>query len=434
MLPSPAKLGRPSYSDHDEMKRLVSIPTLVTVGLTLVFFIVTGCASAPPASQRNVTVSNNAEVEQGIKLYKEGKYDDAIKLFDQAIRKHHHDATAMVWRGSAYFSKGLYDQAIADFTKAIKEDPEYPDAYLWRGYAYYSKALYELAIADFTKAIELDPHQIKAFGWRGTSYYHQGHYKEALADYDRYLVANPNDPWVIWFQGSAFLKIGVPDRARANVNRLIEIDPRLATNFSGRNAFDLYDLEKRRNIVKQAVDAAEKAEAGGNLLEAFNQYNLALSWYTNRTDEDIAIMKKVDAGIFRLYPKLADKPTLPETARRFNEQALLYIKQKNYNRAVEYYAKVQSIAPWWPQAWFNTAFALGEQKKYTDAISQMKRYLQLAPEAPDAQDAQDKIHKWEVQRSKNSQYQKEIISVIGPVRDRVVQLVGLPLNFFGAWR
>ncbi|HYA19139.1 MAG TPA: tetratricopeptide repeat protein [Burkholderiales bacterium] len=380
------------------MKRFISIPALLTAGLLPVFLIITGCSSAPPASQRDLTASNYAEVEQGIKLYKEGKYDDAIKYFDLAIKKHHHDANAMVWRGSAYFSKGLYDLAIADYTRAIKEDPEYPEAYLWRGYAYYSKALYKLAIADFTRAIEQDPRQIRAFGWRGTSYYHEGQYKEALADFDPYLSANPNDPWVIWFQGSAFLKIGAPDRARANVTRLIEIDPRLATNFSGGKAFDLYDLEKRRKTVKQAVDAAEQAEASGNFQEAFNQYNLALSWYTNRTDEDIATTKKVDAALFRLYPKLTDKPTLPETARRFNELALRYMKEKNYSRAVDYYGKVQSIAPWWPQARFNTAIAFGEQKKFADAISQMKRYLELAPESPDAQDARDNIRRWEARQ------------------------------------
>ena len=108
-------------------------------------------------------------------------------------------------------------------------------------------------------------------------------------------------------------------------------------------------------------------------------------------------MKKVDEGIFRLYPKLPDKPALPETARRFSAQASLFMKQENYDQAIESFGKVQSIAPWWPQAWFNRAFALGEQKKYADAISHMKRYLELAPEAPDARDAQDKIHKWEAQ-------------------------------------
>ena len=397
MLTSLIQSGRPWHTDHDEMKRCRSIPATATVGLLLLFFIVAGCVSAPPVSHHEPSESLNPEVTEGIELYNQGKYDDAIKHFDQAIREHHHDVAAIIWRGTAYYSKGFYDLAIADFTKAIKEDPDDPAAYVWRGSAYYSKGLYDKAIADFTKAIKEDPHHANAYGWRGTSYYHKGLYKEAIADYERHLVNNPNDVWVLWFQGSAFLKTGVPDRARANVKRLIELDPRLATNFSGNNAFDVYDLEKRRKMVKQAVAAAEQAEASGNLMEAFHQYNLALSWYTNRTEEDMSIMKKVDEGIFRLYPKLPDKPALPETARRYDVQALQFMKQKNYDQAIVSFGKVQSIAPWWPQAWFNRAFALGEQQKYADAISQMKRYLELAPEAPDVQDAQDKIHKWEAQ-------------------------------------
>ena len=49
----------------------------------------------------------------------------------------------------------------------------------------------------------------------------------------------------------------------------------------------------------------------------------------------------------------------------------------------------------YPEAWFNKALVLGEEKQYAGAIEHMKTYLKLVPEAADARAAQDKIYEWE---------------------------------------
>ena len=53
------------------------------------------------------------------------------------------------------------------------------------------------------------------------------------------------------------------------------------------------------------------------------------------------------------------------------------------------------IAPWWPEGYFNRALILGELNRFAEAMREMKRYLQLAPDAPNARAAQDKIYEWE---------------------------------------
>ncbi len=49
----------------------------------------------------------------------------------------------------------------------------------------------------------------------------------------------------------------------------------------------------------------------------------------------------------------------------------------------------------WAIGYFNLALLLAEEERYSEAILNMKKYLELQPNAPDARKAQDKIYIWE---------------------------------------
>ncbi len=100
------------------------------------------------------------------------------------------------------------------------------------------------------------------------------------------------------------------------------------------------------------------------------------------------------------YHNTANKPTLPEEARKFRVQAEGAVRDKKFEDAAELYGKALSIAPWWPKGHFNRALVLGETRFYLGAIREMKRYLTLVPNAPDARAAQDKIYAWELKAGK----------------------------------
>lgn len=95
------------------------------------------------------------------------------------------------------------------------------------------------------------------------------------------------------------------------------------------------------------------------------------------------------------YRALAVKPELTEEARRFQVQAEFAFEEKRFEDAVAAYAKALKLAPWWPDGHFNRALILAELFSYEEAVREMKRYLQLAPEAADARAARDKIYQWE---------------------------------------
>ena len=134
-------------------------------------------------------------------------------------------------------------------------------------------------------------------------------------------------------------------------------------------------------------------------LEDAQRFANAVYVLSRATPDELAEGEKTAAAAFeetvRQYQARAIKPELSEEARRHKIQAESAIKEKLYERAIDLYAKSLSLAPWWPEGHFNRALILAEVRDYFNAIDEMKKYLQLEPQAPNARAAQDKIYAWE---------------------------------------
>jgi tetratricopeptide (TPR) repeat protein len=101
------------------------------------------------------------------------------------------------------------------------------------------------------------------------------------------------------------------------------------------------------------------------------------------------------------YRALKVKPPVSEGQRRFIVQANALNQQKEYRRAIDLYLKAIEMDPVsYPGAYFNLALLSAQLNRFNSAISYMKRYLLLEPEAKDARSAQDKIYEWEIMTGK----------------------------------
>jgi tetratricopeptide (TPR) repeat protein len=92
---------------------------------------------------------------KGIALLGQGKYDEGIKAYDEAIRLDPKFAMAWNNKGLALFGQGKYDEAIKALDEAIRLDPTY--VYPWIGKGNVLKLLGRTSEADaaFAKAKEL---------------------------------------------------------------------------------------------------------------------------------------------------------------------------------------------------------------------------------------------------------------------------------------
>lgn len=96
------------------------------------------------------------------------------------------------------------------------------------------------------------------------------------------------------------------------------------------------------------------------------------------------------------YRAMQTKPQVTEEQRKFIVQANIMTQKKDYTKAIEFYAKALEVNPFsFPAAHYNMALISAQQGRYSAAVTSMKKYLMLLPEAEDARTAQDKIYEWE---------------------------------------
>ena len=91
------------------------------------------------------------------------------------------------------FKDGKYADAVLKYNDAIEADPEVPAFYTNRAFCHLKMENHGLAIADATVALELDKTFVKAYYRRGSAYFALGKYKDALKDLKSVRQLKPSD-------------------------------------------------------------------------------------------------------------------------------------------------------------------------------------------------------------------------------------------------
>ena len=90
--------------------------------------------------------------------------------------------------------QGRYDEAIKEYQAAIRINPRYDSPHFNLGLLYFEKKDYKRAIDSFSKTLELNPEFIKAYNYLGEAYAKTGRREEALFYWDQSLKLDPNQP------------------------------------------------------------------------------------------------------------------------------------------------------------------------------------------------------------------------------------------------
>lgn len=137
----------------------------------------------------------------------------------------------------------------------------------------------------------------------------------------------------------------------------------------------------------------EKDEAV-SLADAFYVLKRYAEGYVPAPENDAAAEGAFADGA-RRYREMPVKPVLPEDVQRCRVVAEDAFKNKDFQKALNYYRKGLAIEPFWPQGQFNAAVLEGELHWYRWAVLHMKHYLELVPEAKNAEAARERIYLWE---------------------------------------
>ena len=171
-----------------------------------------------PEEARALTASYEARKELD-----SGHSDQALRLFDEAIRLDPKHADRYYERGGAYAQLGQTQRAIQDFDEAIRLQPTEPLYYALRGHAYDDLGKSQRAIEDFDRAIRLDAKCAPAYNYRGLVYVKLGQIQRAILDYDQAIGLYPTYAPYYEDRGKAYQALGNAKQAQRDFDKAKEL-------------------------------------------------------------------------------------------------------------------------------------------------------------------------------------------------------------------
>ena len=172
-------------------------------------------------TEGNYTAHNNL----GGVLVKQGRADEAIPHFAEALRIRPTFALAQNNMGMALMWQGKLDEAARYFGEALRNQADYVDAQNNLGMALMWQGKLDEAVRHFHEALRLKPDYAEAHGKLGNALAGQGRVDEAIAEYTEALRLKPGLAEVHNDLGVALGRQGKLDEAAQHFVEALRIRP-----------------------------------------------------------------------------------------------------------------------------------------------------------------------------------------------------------------
>ena len=128
---------------------------------------------------------------QGVSLQQQGKLEEAIAQYHEAIRLNPDLAVAHLNLGAALAATGKREEAIIAYKQAIALEPTLPEAYYNLANALAQQGSLEEAIAQYHQAIRINPQYAKAYYNLGNVFAQQGMRDAAITQWREAVRIQP---------------------------------------------------------------------------------------------------------------------------------------------------------------------------------------------------------------------------------------------------
>ncbi|HEY8887981.1 MAG TPA: tetratricopeptide repeat-containing glycosyltransferase family protein [Gallionella sp.] len=170
-------------------------------------------------------------IDEGHVLEAEGKLDEAMQCYLDAIRLAPNLARAHLNHGNVLLLKGDLKGALDAFSAAIIYQPDYAGAYYNIGNALLNDGKLDEAVASFRRALEIQPEYAEVHCSLGVALKELGQMEDAIACFRRALEINPDLVEAHLNLGSSFLSQG------RYAEGWPEYETRYDPRYSGRQSF-----------------------------------------------------------------------------------------------------------------------------------------------------------------------------------------------------
>ena len=299
-------------------------------------------------------------------LQGQGKWQEAIDNYNQAILLKPDFAEAYSNRGNALRQQGNLDKALESYDQAIQIKPDYAVAFFNRGNALCQQSKLEEALISYDKAIKLRPDFVEAYSNKGNALGELGKLDDALRSYDKAIKLRPDFVEVYSNRGNALGQLGKLDDALKSYDKLIQLKPDSAEAYSGRGNIleKLGQLDEALQSYNKAIllkpDFAEAYSNRGNILGLVGELDEALKSY------DKAIKLK------------------PDYAEAYSNYGSVLEKTGRFNEAIQSYDKAIELKPDLVEAYSNKGNVLGQLGKLDEALESYDKAILLRPDFVEA--------------------------------------------------
>jgi tetratricopeptide (TPR) repeat protein len=351
----------------------------------------------------------DAALSRGVELSREGKPDEALTQFHEAVRLRPDDPCTYSAMADTYFISGKPDEAIAHATEAIRLDPNFAEAYCNRGWYHLEQEMYDEAFADFNKAIALDPTYALSYNNRGVAYAKRHDWDHAIADYAEVLKLNPDHPWArnnlvtsYVNRAEASQKQGDFESALVDYDRALGLDPDAASAYyhrgigyvdQGRYDEAIADFTRVMAIETNWPVLFERGRAywaSGRFAEAIADVTAALDFHPDNLHvlrEAWIIRAKAYQGLndhARAVADLTQVLRIPSIdSQPFILRGTSFAALDKHDEAIADFTKALQMEAT-PAAYLGRAQEHAKQRRHSQSLHDLTEAIELQPEDPTA--------------------------------------------------
>ncbi len=287
----------------------------------------------------------------GRQLFRQGKYAEAIQVFEQALQADPDQADIHDAIATAYFVVKQYDKAVEHFTRVTQLQPKDAKAYINLGAVYNRKEEFQKAADILKKAMTRDGKAVEAYYNLGIAYRGLKQPAMAINSYKEAIKLNPHMLDAMQNMGNTYLEMNNPKAAIEQYKRALDINP---------------DFERAKRGLARAEELENKAKA------EFNPFGRLV-------DQNTFKQAKADVRLKRMSPeeRLGDRQAvrrLMVEAQAISQQLFEHLRDKlqddltHLNRGVQLSQREAHKSLFESNDQFDAAF-----QKFQDLRTQLQR-------------------------------------------------------------
>ncbi len=374
-------------------------------------------------------------------LYHLGRYGEAIRDFDEALRLNPRHAASWSFNGLCLSLLGRPDDAARCHNKALELEPQFALAWFNRGLSLAQLGRNEVAIRCYDEASKLDPQDAQAWRSKAEAQEALGRGQDAVRSYTQFIaLASPEDEEQVtcaqqrirelkgkgqalnppesealeaWEWNMRGVSLGRDEEAIRCYNKALELDPRDAVTWHNKG-IALKNLGQYEEAVRccdeaLALDPRDSVASyiRGCSLDSLGRYEETICCFDRALELDPRYAEAwygkgcslTSLGRYEEAICCYDRTLKidPRHAAAWGDKGSSLVRLGRCEDAVRCLDMALEVDPRYAEAWYNSALAQEKLGRQHDAVRSYKQFIALgtAQYAKQVEYAKQRIHELE---------------------------------------